>query len=435
MSGQPRSESEGAKAGGPRESALASFAATRERTLELAAPLSPEDQCIQSMADASPTKWHLAHTSWFFETFILAPSLKGYKVFHPDYGFLFNSYYEAVGPRHARPSRGLLSRPPLSDVHAYRRHVEDGIARLVADADAGTWARVAPLLVLGVNHEQQHQELILTDILHALAQNPMNPAYKPFQPHGVDKAPALAWIDFPEGLVEIGAPGPDDDTDGFAFDNEGPRHKAWVEAFRAASRPVTNGEYLEFISDGGYRRPEFWLSDGWAACQARGWQAPLYWQNEGGAWRMMTLAGLRAVDAAEPVCHVSYFEADAYARWAEKRLPTEAEWETMARDVEVAGNFADSGHLHPIPCKAGGGPGQVFGDVWEWTRSAYGPYPGFKPAAGAVGEYNGKFMSGQMVLRGGSAATPVGHVRSTYRNFFYPPDRWQFTGIRLASDA
>ncbi len=431
MSGRPRSASEDDRAGETREAALASFAATRLTSLELAAPLTSEDQGLQSMPEASPTKWHLAHTAWFFETFILVPHLAGYKPFHPKYGYLFNSYYEAVGPRHARPQRGLLSRPSLADIHAYRRHVEDAVARVIADADAATWATAAPLLALGVNHEQQHQELILTDILHALAQNPLKPAYKPFRPHGVGTAPALAWIDVPGGLVEIGTDG----VDGFCFDNEGPRHKVWLQPFRIASRPVTNGEYLEFIADGGYRRPELWLSDGWAACQARGWRAPLYWEDDAGGWRMMTLAGMRAVDAAEPVCHVSYFEADAHARWARKRLPTEAEWETLATGREVAGNFADRGHFHPIPCAPGAGPRQVFGDVWEWTASAYGPYPGFKSAAGAVGEYNGKFMSGQMVLRGGSAATPAGHVRASYRNFFYPPDRWQFSGIRLASDA
>jgi len=430
MSGRPRGASEDEPAGEARAAALASFAATRRRTLELAAPLTPEDQGLQSMPEASPTKWHLAHTAWFFETFVLAPHLEGYRPFHPRYGYLFNSYYEGIGPRHARPQRGLLSRPTLADVHAYRRHVEDGVARVAAGADRATWGRVAPLLALGVNHEQQHQELILTDILHALAQNPLKPAYKPFRPHGVGTAPALAWIDVPGGLVEIGA-----DGEGFAFDNEGPRHRVWLQPFRVASRPVTNGEYLEFVADGGYRRPELWLADGWAACQGRGWRAPLYWDDADGGWRMMTLAGMRAVDAAEPVCHVSYFEADAYARWAGKRLPTEAEWETLAAGREVGGNFADGGHFHPIPCAPGAGPRQVFGDVWEWTASAYGPYPGFKAAAGAVGEYNGKFMSGQMVLRGGSAATPAGHLRASYRNFFYPPDRWQFSGIRLASDA
>ncbi|MGH6660172.1 MAG: ergothioneine biosynthesis protein EgtB [Rhodospirillales bacterium] len=430
MSGQPRSATGEGETGQSRASALASFAATRRRSLELAAPLSSEDQGVQSMPDASPTKWHLAHASWFFETFILAPHLKGYAPFDAAYDYLFNSYYEAVGPRHARPERGLLSRPSLEDIHAYRRHVEDAIKRLAAAADAETWAKAAPLLALGVNHEQQHQELILTDILNAFAANPLRPAYQPFRPHGAGPAPALAWIGFPEGLVEIGA-----DGDGFAFDNEGPRHKVWLEAFRVASRPVTNGEYLEFIADGGYQRPELWLADGWAACGTRGWRAPLYWEDVDGAWRMMTLAGMRAVDAAEPVCHVSYFEADAFARWAGNRLPTEAEWETAAAGLAVAGNFADRGHFHPIPCTSGAGPRQVFGDVWEWTASAYGPYPGFCPAAGAVGEYNGKFMSGQMVLRGGSAATPAGHVRASYRNFFYPPDRWQFSGIRLARDA
>ncbi|MFQ5763401.1 MAG: ergothioneine biosynthesis protein EgtB [Rhodospirillales bacterium] len=417
--------------GSGRAEIQARLADVRARTMVLASPLSAEDQCIQSMPDASPTKWHLAHTSWFFETFILLPFDADYQAFHPDYNYLFNSYYDAVGPRHARPERGLLSRPPLEDVHAYRRHVEDALERLFAAADGAAWARIAPLLELGLHHEQQHQELLLTDIKHVFSCNPLRPAYEAFKPHGIAEAQALTWLDFPEGLRETG-----DRSNGFAFDNEGPRHKVWLNAFRIASRPVTNGEFLEFIDAGGYRQPEWWLSDGWAACRAEGWEAPLYWERTDGGWRLLTLAGMRALDPAEPVCHVSCFEADAFARWAGKRLPTEAEWETMAAAMPVAGNFADSGHFHPVPAEpAADGAAQVFGDVWEWTGSAYSPYPGYRPSAGAIGEYNGKFMSGQMVLRGGSAATPVGHVRATYRNFFYPPDRWQFSGLRLAEDA
>ncbi len=414
------------------------FAAVRARTMDLGAPLSGEDQCIQSMPDVSPTKWHKAHTTWFFETFILKSFAAGYEEFHPDYNFLFNSYYEAVGPRHERPKRGLLSRPPLEDIHAYRRHVDAAMETLIADADDGAWAKIIPLLELGLNHEQQHQELILTDIKHVLSCNPLGPAYQAFKPHGVDSAAALTWIEFSEGLFEIGH-----DGDSFAFDNEGPRHKVWQNGFRMASRPVSNGEFLEFIHDGGYGRAEFWLSDGWATVQENHWRAPLYWQQDEAVeeedWQMTTLSGLRSVDAAEPVCHVSFFEADAYAKWAGKRLPSEAEWERFATECAPEGtpegNFADQGHFHPVPAKDGGQQArQVFGDVWEWTQSAYAPYPGYRAVSGAVGEYNGKFMSGQMVLRGGSAATPKGHVRPTYRNFFHPPDRWQFSGLRLAED-
>ncbi len=382
-----------------------------------------------------------------------------YGEFHPDYNYLFNSYYESVGPRHQRPKRGLLSRPPLDHIHAYRRHVEDAMTALIAATDDKKWTDIAPFVDLALNHEQQHQELILTDIKHVFSCNPLRPAYRAFKPHGVEgpgpsPGPEKSeWIEFPEGLVETGHRGT-----GFAFDNEGPRHKVWLNGFRIAPGPVTNAEFLEFIDDGGYRRPEFWLSDGWAAVQAQGWTAPLYWQKtgddgkKGGEWRLMTLAGERALDPAEPVCHVSHFEADGFAKWAGKRLPLEAEWERLAAEYPVSGNFADTGHYHPIPGKpagssrsaaaagasdlgAAGAATQVFGDVWEWTRSAYAPYPGYRAAEGAVGEYNGKFMSGQMVLRGGSAATPEGHVRATYRNFFYPPDRWQFSGLRLAEDA
>ncbi len=414
-----------------REDTLALFRVVRGRTMELTAPLTAEDQCIQSMPDTSPVKWHLAHTSWFFETFILAAFQDGYAPFHSDYNFLFNSYYDQVGPHHERPKRGLLSRPSLDDVHAYRRHVEGAMEDLVSAADDGAWNEIAALVELGLNHEQQHQELILTDIKHVFSCNPLNPAYQAFKPHGVEGWEAQEWIEFPEGLVEQGHQGP-----GFAFDNEGPRHKVWQDAFRIASRPVTNGEYLEFIEDGGYRRPELWLSAGWAAVEERDWQAPLYWENTDGVWQVLTLAGLRTLDAAEPVCHVSFFEADAYAKWAKKRLPREGEWERLADDYPVEGNFAATGHFHPIPGKAEPGRAiQVFGDVWEWTESAYAPYPGYKTLDGAIGEYNGKFMSGQMVLKGGSAATPGDHVRATYRNFFYPPDRWQFSGLRLAEDA
>jgi len=427
---QPQSVNDDADPGLDRQGLQAAFGRVRARTMALTEPLTAEDQCIQTMADVSPTKWHLAHTTWFFETFILAPFASGYKAFDAHYAYLFNSYYQQVGPQFDRPRRGFLSRPSLDDVHAYRRHADDAMAQLMEGADEGLWARLAPLLALGLNHEQQHQELMLTDIKHVFAQNPLKPAYR-----RLDDADASGgimseaeWIGFAEGLREVGHEGP-----GFAFDNEGPRHRLWMEAFRIASRPVTNGEFMDFMSDGGYGRPELWLSDGWAAVQAGGWTAPLYWRRADDGWRLMTLAGMRDVDPAEPVCHVSFFEADAFARWAGKRLPTEAEWETLATGRPVEGTFADDGRYHPAPVRDG--TAQIFGDVWEWTRSAYAPYSGYRAQDGAIGEYNGKFMSGQMVLRGGSAATPEGHVRATYRNFFYPPDRWQFSGLRLAEDA
>jgi len=444
MDGQPQISPHGENTGQSRAQACARFDTVRARSLALAAPLSAEDQCIQSMDDTSPAKWHLAHTSWAFETFVLKPFAPGYEEFHPDYNFLFNSYYESIGPRHQRPKRGLLSRPPLDQIHDYRRHVEGAVADAIEAADEEQMAKMTPFLELALNHEQQHQELMLTDIKHAFSCNPTNPVYQPFKPHGGKPSGGeTKWIEFPEGLIETGHVG-----GGFAFDNESPRHKIWLNGFRIAPRPVSNGEFLEFIKDGGYWRPEFWLSNGWAAVQAHGWAAPMYWRQDGDNdddddWRLMTLAGERLVDPDDPVCHVSLFEADAFAKWAGKRLPQEAEWERLAGECPVQGNFADSGHYHPVPAApapgtaASGMPGsgmQVFGDVWEWTASSYTAYPGYRAAIGAMGEYNGKFMSGQMVLRGGSAATPEGHIRSTYRNFFYPPDRWQFSGLRLAED-
>ena len=399
------------------------YAAVRAATEALAAPLSAEDQQVQSMPDVSPTKWHLAHATWFFETFLLGPELQGYEPFDPAFHYLFNSYYEAEGPRQPRPERGLITRPSLERVLAYRAHVDAGMARLLASGSAG---RVADLVELGLNHEQQHQELILMDIKHVLSRNPLKPAYHA-APAAASREPApLRWQAFPAGLRQIGHGG-----DGFAFDNERPRHRVYLEAFEIADRLTTCGEYLGFIEDGGYRRPELWLSDGWAMVQAEGWTAPLYWSGGEDGWRMFTLHGERPVDPAEPVCHLSHYEADAYARWAAARLPTEAEWETAAGSSALE----DSGGLHPSSDAGGEGLRQLGGQVWQWTASAYLPYPRFRTAPGAVGEYNGKFMSGQMALRGSACVTPPGHARITYRNFFPPQARWAFAGVRLARDA
>jgi ergothioneine biosynthesis protein EgtB len=401
----------------------------RTATEGLAEPLSPEDQLIQSMPDASPVKWHLAHTSWFFETFVLA-GLPGQRPPRPDYALVFNSYYEGVGPRIARDRRGMLSRPSLADIRAYRSEIDE---RVIGLLEAGDLPSVRlPLVELGLAHEEQHQELILTDVKHALHANPLRPIYKEAAPVRA-AAPALDWSSFDEQIVWVGATGPES---GFSFDNEQPRHRALIQAFQIAGRLATAGEYLAFMADGGYRRPELWLSDGWAAVRAGGWSAPLYWGEQGGAWQVYTLTGLRAVDPGEPVCHLSYYEADAFARWADARLPTEFEWEIACGQRGADGALLESGALHPRAAEQGGiGPNQMFGDAWEWTQSAYAAYPGFRPAPGAVGEYNGKFMSGQMVLRGGSCATPGRHIRSSYRNFFPPGARWQFSGVRLARDS
>ncbi len=419
--------------GDDRRAALEKFEAVRRDSEALAANLTPEDQSIQSMPDVSPTKWHLAHTTWFFETFILSRLDPDYRVFDPAFAYLFNSYYEAVGPRHPRPERGLLSRPALDVVGAYRDHVGAATARFVERAAEAAWREAAPLLELGRHHEQQHQELILMDIKHVFSINPLSPAYQAPQPQARAPAAPLAWIEFPGGLAEIGHRG-----EGFAFDNETPRHKVWLEPFRLASRPATCGEYLAFIEDDGYRRSEFWLSDGWAAVSQQQWEAPLYWRREDREWSVFTLSGRRRLNPAEPLCHVSFYEADAFAKWAGKRLPREAEWEVAAAGLAIAGNFADRRELHPCALRSAAGEGgplrQMFGDVWEWTASPYTPYPRFRAAAGAVGEYNGKFMCNQMVLRGGAAVTPAGHVRASYRNFFPPSARWAFAGLRLAED-
>jgi ergothioneine biosynthesis protein EgtB len=398
----------------------------------LCAPLAVEDYQIQAAVETSPPKWHLAHVSWFFETFLLVPYLRGYKTFDRRYDYLFNSYYEQLGSGFwPRPERGLLSRPTVADVYAYRAHVDSAMGRLIESADAAAWAEVGPLLGIGLNHEQQHQELLLTDIKFTFAYNPLRPAYRDDLPAPEPAEPApLTFVEYDGGLVEIGAGG-----EGFTYDNERPCHRVFLAPYRLADRPVTNREYLEFIADGGYQKPSLWLADGWQAVKQRGWCAPLYWAPADNGWTQMTLGGPRPLNPAEPVVHVSYYEADAFATWAGKRLPSEAEWEQAASGVAVQGNLLESGRLHPAPAagRCEGAPRQLFGDVWEWTASAYLPYPGFRAPEGALGEYNGKFMCNQMVLRGGSCATSADHVRATYRNFFYPHERWQFKGFRLAA--
>jgi len=423
-------------AGGPAvadavgDTLLARFLEVRALSEALARDLHPEDQTVQSMPDCSPTKWHLAHVSWFFETFLLVPHLPGYVQAHPQFGYLFNSYYEAAGARHPRAARGLLSRPTVAEVSAYRQHVTDAMARLITSAAPDVRDHVASLVDIGIHHEQQHQELLLMDILNLFAQNPLHPAYRPAETGAAGAAAPLTFIDYPGGIFEIGHAGAD-----FAYDNEGPRHEVLLRPYRLASRAVTNAEWLAFMADGGYRRPELWLADGWARVRAGDYEAPLYWHRGDAGWGAMTLAGLRPLDGAAPVVHVSFYEADAFARWAGRRLPSEAEWEVAARDLPLSGTFLEGGALRPLPAQAGPGPAQMFGDVWEWTASPYAPYPGYRAAPGALGEYNGKFMSSQMVLRGGSCVTPQSHMRATYRNFFYPHQRWAFAGLRLAEDA
>jgi ergothioneine biosynthesis protein EgtB len=406
------------------------YSRVRRFSEQLCKPLVTEDYVIQSMPDVSPTKWHLAHVSWFFETFLLFPAIPDYQSLHPQYAYLFNSYYNTLGARHCRPKRGLISRPTVQETYAYRQYVDEHVLNLLEKLDEKQLAEFAPIITLGLHHEQQHQELMLTDLKHVLSCNPLFPTYVARSPIQSTSVPPVEWVSFPEGVYWIGHEG-----EGFAFDNEGPRHQQFVQAFQLASRLVTNGEYLAFLEDGGYKKPLLWLSEGWATVQQEEWQAPLYWEKRDGRWWMMTLSGMREVELAEPVCHVSYYEADAYARWAGTRLPTEAEWEVAAHDVPVEGNFVEHGLYHPAPLNASTTKGklaQMYGDVWQWTQSSYAPYPNFKPGPGAVGEYNGKFMCNQYVLRGGSCATSRSHIRSTYRNFFPAHAQWQFMGIRLA---
>ncbi len=430
MERRPRPGPAPASAPEARDERAQRYHAIREATRALAAPLSAEDCAVQSMPDASPVKWHLAHVTWFFETFVLQPHAPGYRAFDPAYGFLYNSYYNAVGERHPRPARGMLTRPSLEEVLAYRAHVDVAMLDFLSRASL----QAPDLIELGLHHEQQHQELILTDAKHLLSRNPLRPAYEKPWPLAPIEPRRRGWVPVTSGRYEAGHAG-----GGFAFDNEGPRHGVLLQPFSIATHPVTHGDWIEFIDDGGYQRPALWLSAGWDVVESRGWEAPLYWERHDGRWHTFTLHGMMPVDPLTPVCHVSFYEAEAFARWANERLPTEFEWEVAARESPLEGNFVESGALHPLPLRKaparGGMPAQLFCDVWEWTRSDYGPYPGYRPAEGAVGEYNGKFMSGQYVLRGGSCATPASHIRATYRNFFPPDARWQFSGLRLARDA
>ena len=424
------------------ERLLARFHQVRNFTNALCTGLEPEDYVVQSMPDVSPTKWHLAHTTWFFETFILKKFVPGYRPEIPEYAYLFNSYYNAAGDMHRRDLRGLISRPTVTEAQRYRASIDSHIENLLFDADEKLLDDIEPILVLGRHHEQQHQELLITDIKHVFGQNPLHPVFRASRArhsaHAEERTATptrrgpYRFVDFEEATVAIGH-----DGRGFAYDNEGPRHQALIPAFSLASRPVTNGEYIAFIEGNGYRRPEFWLSLGWMTVNEQRWQAPLYWTKRDGAWWNFTLSGFRPVDESEPVTHISYFEADAYANWAGARLPTEFEWERAALDCPIDGNFVENENFYPqmsTTSKGDQGLRQMFGDVWEWTRSAYSPYPGYRAAPGALGEYNGKFMCNQYVLRGGSCATSQTHIRRTYRNFFGPDKRWQFMGIRLARD-
>lgn len=413
-----------------RNAILTQFARVRANSERLAAPLTPEDWMLQSMPDASPVKWNLAHTSWFFETFILKPHAPGYEEFHPQFGYLFNSYYNQIGNMHPRPARGVLSRPSAEQVLAFRAHVDDAIKQFIENAPDETVGALAPLMALGHAHEEQHQELLLTDVKHALYQNPLLAAVYEERETSDAPAPALEWREMEGGLCEIGW-----DGDGFSFDNEGPRHKVYLHPFELANRPVTNAEYIAFMEDGGYDNPNWWLSDAWETIRQEEWRAPLYWRKTDKGWQEYTLFGERPVNPHAPVCHVSFYEAAAYASWADARLPTEFEWEAAASLFPLEGRFLENGEpAAPAPAAGDERLMQLYGDVWEWTASPYVAYPGYAPPEGAIGEYNGKFMSGQMVLRGGSCATPAWHMRVSYRNFFPPPARWQFSGFRLARD-
>ena len=420
----PRSE--------PAAQLLQRFRAVRDFSIRLCRGLQPEDYVVQSMPDVSPTKWHLAHTTWFFETFVVKVWIQRYRSEVPQYAFLFNSYYNAAGEMHRRDLRGLISRPTVQETYRYRQSIDECVTALVEGADDALLAEIEPVLILGIHHEQQHQELLVTDIKHVFAQNPLYPVFEKSEiAIEEQKVAPQNFVEFAEEIALIGHEG-----SAFSYDNEGPRHRALVNRFSLSTRLVTNGEYLAFIEAGGYTRPEFWLSLGWTTVQEQRWNAPLYWEKRDGAWWNFTLSGFRPVNDSEPVTHISYFEADAYANWDGARLPTEFEWERASVGLPIEGNFVDMNRFHPAPSPQNGQGElqQMYGDVWEWTRSAYLPYPGYRAASGALGEYNGKFMCNQMVLRGASCATSRDHMRATYRNFFPPDKRWQFTGLRLARD-
>ena len=407
-----------------RSDLAAEYQRVRAETEHICALLETDDYQLQSVVETSPPKWHIAHVSWFFEAFVLPDYLNDYRPFHPSYSYLFNSYYETLGSMQPRPQRGMLSRPTVKDVYRYRAHVDEQMLELIQRVNDSKWQEFVFKMMLGLNHEQQHQELLFMDIKHNFSVNPLRPAYSEALKSHRSEAVSVTWIERQGGIAEIGYAGA-----GFAYDNETPRHQVLLRDHKLASRPINNEEYLAFMADDGYRRPEFWLSDGWSLIKRQGWRQPLYWENLDGEWWQFTLGGMRKLNPHEPVCHISFYEADAFTRWAGKRLPTEAELELMLAEQPLEGNFSDHTVLHPLP-----GDGQWYGDVWEWTASAYSPYPGFKPLAGSMGEYNGKFMCNQMVLRGGCCVTPPGHMRASYRNFFYLHDRWPFTGLRLAED-
>jgi ergothioneine biosynthesis protein EgtB len=428
----PRQEVRPDNGGVGRAHLIERYRRVRDFTARLCRNLQPEDYVVQSMPDVSPTKWHLAHTSWFFETFVVKVWMPRYRSEVPQYAYLFNSYYNAAGDMHRRDLRGLISRPTVGETYRFRESIDECVTQLLEEADEALLAEIEPILILGLHHEQQHQELLVTDIKHVFAQNPLYPVFAeaPSNTNAQGAAPQH-FVEFDEATVLIGH-----DGTGFSYDNEGPRHRALVPAFSLSNRLITNGEYLAFMEAGGYTRPEYWLSLGWTTINEQRWRAPLYWVERDGTWWNFTLSGFRPVDEAEPVTHVSYFEADAYANWDGARLPTEFEWERAASGLPIAGNFVDDERFHPAraPASDNGTLQQIYGDVWEWTRSAYLPYPGYRAGPGALGEYNGKFMCNQMVLRGGSCVTSRDHIRPTYRNFFQPEKRWQFTGIRLARD-
>ena len=410
---------------------LDQFRHVREFSTRLCQNLEPEDCVVQSMPDVSPTKWHLAHTTWFFETFVVKAWVPQYRSAVPEYAYLFNSYYNAAGDMHRRDLRGLISRPTVAETHRFRESIDQYVTELIAKADDILLSKMEPVIELGIHHEQQHQELLVTDIKHVFFQNPLYPVFRPASAERTkNEVRSQRFIEFDEAIVEIGHEG-----SRFSYDNEGPRHRALVPRFFLANRLVTNGEYLKFMADSGYSRSEFWLSLGWTTVNEQRWQAPLYWVQRDGAWWNFTLSGMRPVNEFEPVTHVSYFEADAFANWSGARLATEFEWERVAAHLPIKGNFVDEERFHPVPAASDESAiAQMFGDVWEWNRSSYLPYPGYRAVPGALGEYNGKFMCNQMVLRGGSCATSRSHIRPTYRNFFQPEKRWQFTGIRLARD-